>query len=120
MATLACRFGARMAKAWGVGAVECIAVLAVGALASALGRDVPYMGADQSADQDYVRHMTTHHGQGIELANLGMSRVRDPHLRALAALMAASQAGENRKFAVWWGSWFGFPMPARTAKERTD
>ena len=110
----------RIAKAWGAGALACIAILAGLALASTLGRDVPYLASEPAADQDYIRHMTTHHAQGIEIANLAIAHARDPHLRALAALMAAGQAGENRIFDRWWRSWFGLPMPDCTAQERAD
>ncbi len=62
-------------------------------------------------DRRYIRHMVAHRDQGIELARLGASRAKDPHLRALAALMVASQTGENRIFASWWDGWFADPMP---------
>jgi uncharacterized protein (DUF305 family) len=55
--------------------------------------------------------------QGIELARIGVERARDPHLQALARLMMASQAGENRLFNAWWQRWFDLPMPECTAKE---
>jgi hypothetical protein len=55
--------------------------------------------------------MTTHHAQGIELANLAVSRASDPHLRSLAMLMVASQTGEVRIFERWWQSWFDAPIP---------
>jgi uncharacterized protein (DUF305 family) len=76
------------------------------------------MGKDREDDQTYIRHMTTHHAQGIELAKLGQQRARDPHLRALASLMVASQVGENRILGGWWRSWFAFPMPDCNAQER--
>ncbi|TFV51387.1 DUF305 domain-containing protein [Bradyrhizobium niftali] len=50
-----------------------------------------------------MRHMTTHHQQGITLARLAVAWAQDPHLRALAALMVASQAGQNMIFARWRG-----------------
>jgi uncharacterized protein (DUF305 family) len=62
--------------------------------------------------------MTTHHAQGIELANLAVSRASDPHLRSLAMLMVASQTGEVRIFERWWRSWFDAPMPLCSASER--
>jgi uncharacterized protein (DUF305 family) len=54
-----------------------------------------------------MRRMKAHHAQGIELARLATDRADDPHLRALARLMAAAQAGENAVFDQWWASWFG-------------
>ncbi|MGY2901439.1 DUF305 domain-containing protein [Bradyrhizobium sp. URHC0002] len=108
----------RTAMAWGVGSLALIGVLATIALSSQLGWEVPWMGKDREDDQTYIRHMTTHHAQGIELAKLGQQRARDPHLRALASLMVASQVGENRIFGGWWRSWFAFPMPDCNAQER--
>jgi uncharacterized protein (DUF305 family) len=109
-----------VAKAWGIGGIAVAAVLGAIALASELGWEWPWTGGDREADQTYIRHMTTHHAQGIELAALGARRAGDPHLKALAKLMVASQAGENRIFDGWWTSWFGFPMPDCTTQERVD
>jgi uncharacterized protein (DUF305 family) len=110
----------RVARAWGIGGIAVAGILASIALASQFGWEWPWMDGDREADQTYIRHMTTHHAQGIELAALGAQRAGDPHLKALANLMVASQAGENRIFDAWWKAWFGFPMPDCTAQERTD
>jgi uncharacterized protein (DUF305 family) len=109
-----------LAKAWGAGSLVVICVLAVIALASQLGWEWPWMGGDREADQTYIRHMTTHHAQGIELARLGEQRARDAHLKPLASLMVTSQAGEVRIFDGWWRSWFALPMPECTGQERAD
>ena len=106
------------AKAWGTAALATIAVLTGLAIFASLDRELPWMGADQQSDQNYMRHMTTHHAQGIELANLAASRARDPHLRSLAMLMVASQTGEVRIFERWWRSWFDASMPLCSASER--
>jgi uncharacterized protein (DUF305 family) len=106
------------AKAWAPAALATIAVLAGLAIFASLDRELPWMGADQQSDQNYMRHMTTHHAQGIELANLAASRARDPHLRSLAMLMVASQTGEVRIFERWWRSWFDASMPLCSASER--
>lgn len=71
-----------------------------------LGRELPRIGRDAAFDQSYMRRMSAHHDQGIILARLAAERARDPHLRALARLMAAAQQGENAIFAQWWQSWF--------------
>ncbi|WP_050385551.1 DUF305 domain-containing protein [Bradyrhizobium pachyrhizi] len=109
---------ARFGRRWATAAVLVITVLSVAAFASATGREFPWAGGDLDSDQLYIRHMTTHHTQGIELARLGAERARDPHLRALAGLMVASQAGENRIFERWWQSWFETSMPDCTDDER--
>ncbi|MCA6119221.1 DUF305 domain-containing protein [Bradyrhizobium sp. WSM 1738] len=108
----------RVAKIWTAVSLAVILLLGAIALLSVVGRELPWMGQDKDADQTYIRHMTTHHAQGIELASLGAGRARDPHLRALANLMIASQSGENRIFESWWQSWFKAPMPDCTADER--
>jgi uncharacterized protein (DUF305 family) len=108
----------RVAKVWAAASVAVILLLGGIAFLSTIGRELPWMGRDRDADQAYIRHMTTHHAQGIELASLGAERARDPHLRALANLMVASQSGENRIFESWWQSWFKTPMPDCTADER--
>jgi uncharacterized protein (DUF305 family) len=110
---------AQFVRSWAAAAVIIIAVLSAAAFASATGREFPWAGSDLDTDQLYIRHMTTHHAQGIELARLGAKRARDPHLRALAGLMVASQAGENRIFERWWQSWFDNSMPDCTDDERS-
>lgn len=108
----------RFTNAWITGAVVWIAVLGMLALSGAHGYEPPWIGRDRDADQAYLRHMTTHHAQGIELARSAAERAQDPHLRKLAMLMTASQAGENRVFENWWLSWFDTEMPDCTTEER--
>jgi uncharacterized protein (DUF305 family) len=85
-----------------------LGVLGLGALAvfGGIGRELPWMGRDAAFDQSYMRRMSAHHEQGIVLARLAAERASNPHLRALARLMAAAQQGENAIFAQWWQSWF--------------
>jgi uncharacterized protein (DUF305 family) len=103
---------------WALGAMFALAVLGCAALAGTKGHEIPWYGRDRLSDQTYMRHMRAHHEQGIELASMAAERATDPHLRALARLMAASQAGENRIFEFWWQSWFKEPMALCTAAER--
>ncbi|CCE10502.1 conserved membrane hypothetical protein [Bradyrhizobium sp. STM 3843] len=110
----------RFAKAWARGGAAVVAILGAMAGFGASVREFPWLGMDRVADQDYIRHMTTHHRQGIVLALLGTERARDPSLQSLARLMVARQAGENRIFDNWWQSWFGTPMPDCSAQERAD
>lgn len=86
-----------------------LGVISLGTLAlfGWLGRELPWMGRDAAFDQSYMRRMSAHHEQGIVLARLAAERASDPHLQALARLMAAAQQGENAVFAQWWQSWFG-------------
>ena len=110
----------RVARAWSLGGLGLVIILGGIALASSAGATLGWHGADRDADQLYIRHMTTHHVQGIVLARLGAERARDPQLAALAKLMVASQHGENRIFAAWWQSWFGTDIPDCSAEERRD
>ncbi|MHC2439906.1 DUF305 domain-containing protein [Bradyrhizobium sp. USDA 4451] len=109
---------AQFARSWATAALILVIILSSAALGSVTGRELPWAGGDLDADQLYIRHMATHHAQGIELARLGAERARDPHLRALARLMVASQAGESRIFERWWQSWFEASMPDCTGDER--
>lgn len=108
----------RFAAAWGAGSLVVIGLLACFAVLGATGRELAWIGRDKETDETYIRHMTAHHAQGIELALLGAERARDPHLQKVAMLMIASQRGENRIFQSWWQSWFGITMPGCTAQER--
>ena len=57
-----------------------MAVLTGLAIFGTLDRELPWVGTDQQSDQNYIRHMTTHHAQGIELANLAVSRASDARI----------------------------------------
>ncbi|WFU57664.1 DUF305 domain-containing protein [Bradyrhizobium pachyrhizi] len=110
----------RFAQRWALGA-GCVLTLSAGlGLADALSAPLPLFSRERDADQRYMRHMTTHHQQGIILARLAVTRARDSHLRNLAALMVASQSGENMIFARWWDGWFGEPMPMCSDNERSS
>jgi len=76
-----------------------------------LGREPPHIGVNIAYDQSYMRRMSAHHAQGIEIALIGAERADAAHLRALARLMAAAQAGDNAIFDQWWRSWFDSPPP---------
>jgi uncharacterized protein (DUF305 family) len=107
-------------KSWTAGLAIVLVLAAFAALAGARGYEIPWAGRDKLSDQSYMRHMRTHHEQGIQLASIAAERAADPHLRALARLMAASQAGENRIFEAWWHSWFEEPMSLCTTEERAQ
>ncbi|MFK4486119.1 DUF305 domain-containing protein [Bradyrhizobium sp. USDA 336] len=108
----------RFTNMWTTGALAVIALLGAVALFGGHGYELPWMGRDRDQDQAYIRHMTTHHAQGIELARTAAERAQDPHLRKLAMLMVASQSGENRIFENWWLSWFDTEMPDCSTEER--
>jgi uncharacterized protein (DUF305 family) len=108
----------RFTNGWITGALAVMVLLGATALFGSHGYEAPWMGRDRDADQTYIRHMTAHHAQGIELARIGADRAQDPHLRKLAMLMVASQTGENRIFETWWLSWFDTEMPDCNTEER--
>ncbi|WIW49006.2 DUF305 domain-containing protein [Bradyrhizobium sp. 62B] len=108
----------RFTNAWTMGALAMVALLGATELFGSHGYEVPWMGRDRDADQSYIRHMTAHHAQGIELARIAAEQAQDPHLRKLAILMVASQAGESRIFENWWLSWFDMEMPDCSTEER--
>jgi uncharacterized protein (DUF305 family) len=108
----------RLARKWALSAA-CL-LLFSGMLSFAQSRSVilPLFSDGPAADKLYIRHMTTHHEQGIELAKLGVARAKDQQLRRLAALMVASQTGENEIFAHWWAGWFEDPLLICSSDER--
>ena len=109
----------RFTNLWAAAALIVMASLGTAALFGSLGYEPPWAGRDRDADQTYIRHMTTHHAQGIELARTATKHAQSPHLQKLAMLMVASQIGENRIFQSWWLSWFDTAMPECSSEERT-
>jgi uncharacterized protein (DUF305 family) len=105
-------------RVWIAGAVAGVITLETVALFAAHDRELPWVGRDPEIDQTFVRHMSTHHQQGIELALMAAKKAASPHLRSLAKLMAASQNGEKQILDKWWTSWLGVPIQICSAEER--
>jgi uncharacterized protein (DUF305 family) len=110
----------RFAAAWGGLAAAGLLGVAVLAALGWQGHEWPWTGRTLASDQAFMRRMATHHAQGIELARIGAAHAADPHLRALARLMAAEQSGENAILAQWWQSWFGPPLPPCSPGEQAE
>jgi uncharacterized protein (DUF305 family) len=110
--------GRAFLRAWSLGAIIGILLLETAAVFAAYGRELPWLGRDPSIDQKFIRHMSTHHEQGILLASIAAERASDPHLRALSKLTVASQKGETAILGHWWASWFDEPMKICSAQER--
>nr|WP_228747719.1 DUF305 domain-containing protein [Bradyrhizobium sp. BR 10289] len=108
----------RFTDAWLAGALAIVATLGIVAMFGSHGYELPWVGRDKDADQTYMRHMTTHHAQGIALARIAVRRAQDPHLQKLAQLLVASQTGESRLLENWWLSWFDITMPDCSSDER--
>jgi uncharacterized protein (DUF305 family) len=106
-AALAHRSQRRFLLGWSGALAALIIVLGIAAAVGARGVEWRWTGRDPQTDQTFMRDMAAHHAQGIELATLAAERARDPHLRKLAQLMAASQISEKRVLDRWWQSWFG-------------
>jgi uncharacterized protein (DUF305 family) len=86
----------------------------------ALGREwPPHLGDTTAFDQSYLRRMAAHHQQGVALAQIGAERAQDLHLRRMARLMVATQAGDLRIFDHWWRSWFGGERPPASPQDHT-
>jgi uncharacterized protein (DUF305 family) len=105
------------AALWAGGTMAFVTLLAMVAVLGAMDREPRWRGGDPEADQAFLRRMAAHHVQGVEIATLAAARAEDPHLRALAGLMAAFQAGEIRVMQAWWRSWFPDTLPPATAAE---
>jgi uncharacterized protein (DUF305 family) len=107
-------------QAWAAAAGAGVVILIIAALFAGNAREFPWIGRDARIDQAFMRHMSTHHLQGIEIASIAAERAANNHLRSLANLMAASQNGERQILDNWWASWFDLPMQICTAEERAD
>jgi uncharacterized protein (DUF305 family) len=105
------------AGVWGAAAVIGLVTLAVIAWLGYNGHELHWRGRDRGGDQAFMRRMAAHHSQGIEVALLAVAHAEDPHLRAIANLMAASQAGENEILRQWWRGWFTGSLPEATPAE---
>ena len=112
--------GRTFLKVWSLGAVCGIILLGAAALFAVHDIELPWAGRDPSVDQTFIRHMATHHEQGIQLASIAGERAADPHLRAFSKLMVASQRGESDILAHWWASWFDEPIQICSAEERAS
>jgi len=105
-------------RVWIAGAITGVVALEALELFAVHDRELIWLGRDPEIDQTFMRHMSTHHQQGIELASMAAEKAVSSHLQSLAKLMAASQNGEKRILENWWASWFGLPMQICSAQER--
>jgi uncharacterized protein (DUF305 family) len=106
----------RFTATWAGLALFGMLVLAVAALFGARDRELPHLGDDATTSYDagYMRRMTAHHLQGVEIAEIAAGKAADERLRALARLMIAAQSADVRVFSRWWRSWFDggeIPLP---------
>jgi uncharacterized protein (DUF305 family) len=112
--------GRAFLQIWSLAAIAGILLIGTFAFFAAYDRELPWIGRDPTIDQTFIRHMLTHHEQGILLAEIAAEKASDPHLRALSKLMIASQRGEARILSHWWASWFVEPRQVCSAQERAS
>ena len=112
--------GRAFLQIWSLAAIAGILLLGTSAFFAAYDRELPWIGRDPTIDQTFIRHMLTHHEQGILLAEIAAEKASDSHLRALSKLMVASQRGEARILSHWWASWFVEPRQVCSAQERAS
>lgn len=77
----------------------------------------PRQPGDSSAEAGFARDMSTHHAQGVELAELARSRTSDEEIRTLAADIALTQQAQIGQMSGWLAAWGLSPTRARDAME---
>jgi uncharacterized protein (DUF305 family) len=95
--------------------VVLLAVIGVGllligggaAVALGFGQDDP--PTSDSVDAGFARDMSTHHLQGVEMANLALERTTDPQIKSLAFDISATQTNQVGRMQGWLSLW-GLPL----------
>jgi uncharacterized protein (DUF305 family) len=92
-----------------------LAVIAVGLLliggasAVVLGIGQQATPTSDSVDAGFSRDMSVHHLQGVEMANLALTRSTDPEVRQLAFDISATQTNQVGRMQGWLSLW-GLPL----------
>jgi uncharacterized protein (DUF305 family) len=76
-------------------------------VALGIGQDDPPTG--DSVDAGFSRDMSTHHLQGVEMANLALERTSDPQIKSLAFDISATQTNQVGRMQGWLSLW-GVPL----------
>jgi uncharacterized protein (DUF305 family) len=95
-------------------AVVGVALVLIGggaAVALGIGRTEP--PAADSVDAGFARDMSTHHLQGVEMANLALTRATDPEVRSIAFDISATQTNQVGRMQGWLALW-GVPLSGGT------
>ncbi|MGY1617539.1 DUF305 domain-containing protein [Geodermatophilus sp. SYSU D00691] len=74
-----------------------------GAVALGVGRDEPPTA--DSVEAGFARDMSRHHLQGVEMANLALSRTSDPEVRQLAFDISSTQTNQAGRMQGWLSLW---------------
>ena len=92
-------------------AVALVVLGGAGAVALGIGhQDLP---AADSVDAGFARDMSTHHLQGVEMANLALNRAVDPEVRSIAFDISATQTNQVGRMQGWLALW-GVPLSGGT------
>jgi uncharacterized protein (DUF305 family) len=84
-------------------------VLLGGGLAVAMGIGRTDTPAADSVDAGFARDMSTHHLQGVQMANLALERSEDPEVRQIAFDISATQTNQAGRMQGWLALW-GVPQ----------
>jgi uncharacterized protein (DUF305 family) len=85
-------------------AAAVVLALAVGLT---IGLIVPVLSrpADDSAEAGFLRDMSTHHAQAVEMAMIAHEKATDPTVRIVAADIALTQHGQINIMQTWLRDW---------------
>jgi uncharacterized protein (DUF305 family) len=96
------RSGARLPRV----VLLAIGVVILGMIAGAVARNYwPGPPGDDSADAGFLRDMSTHHAQAVEMALIIGERTDDPTLKAFATDIALTQQGQIGAMSGWLQVW---------------
>jgi uncharacterized protein (DUF305 family) len=87
-------------------AVIGVGLLLIGggaAVALGIGQEDP--PTTDSVDAGFSRDMSTHHLQGVEMANLALERTDDPQIKSLAFDISATQTNQVGRMQGWLSLW---------------
>lgn len=79
------------------------ALFLAGAIGYMVGGDRP--PGQSSPDVGFLRDMTTHHDQAVEMANMAIDRATEPLVRTFAREVLITQRYELGLMSAWLGDW---------------
>ena len=102
------RHAAMTVGALGIG----IALLVIGFVVLRAASSGPEYPADGSVEVGFVRDMSVHHAQAVEMAELIREQTRDPDVRQLAVDIALTQQAQIGQMRGWLDVWGRSPSGA--------
>jgi uncharacterized protein (DUF305 family) len=94
-------------------AVALVVIGGAGAVALGIGRPEVAVPTADSVDAGFARDMSIHHLQGVEMANLALTRAQDSRVRSLAFDISATQTNQVGRMQGWLSLW-GVPVSGGT------